>query len=628
VLADLAGGAGSPCPAGLFVGRERERRLLSALAGSVSATGGGGQIVGEAGIGKTSLLAQVARDVTAHGQVGVVWLHGIESEAVLPFAAAADLLTPFRDRFAGLPATQRQSLEVSLALDAGPAPNTLAACSGALGVLAAAGDERPLLVLVDDLQWVDPESAQLLVFAARRLAPERVVMLFASRTEPGVPLVAPDLSTVALQGLSAAECRELVDRRRLRVPTALLHGVVQATGGNPLALLETLARDDVTDGDRAGGRLERRVSVGGSVRRSWTHVLRRLPEATRQALFVVAACRAAGMAELEQSLAGVSRSLADLEPAEDTGLVRIDGDGIALRHPLLRRVLVDGTPIAFRLEVYRALARLGPPELQVWYLSQTVDGPDDDVADQLVTAARDVRRRSGYSAALRLSRRAAELTADPGQRAERLLEAATDAQLAGDSPSAAAWSGQALRLRGDPAFTVAASLVQGRALAWAGRPGRGYEALVQAARRTAESDPASAAELYAEAMASAVMTGDVHRARAAARRSQAAAARGRPGDRAGVAGAPGLRVVLGGGPGRRPDPGRPGGGRRAAARCAVRAQPGAGRPQRGRPLGGPLGRRGRRRRRVAAVGAGARPGLGRRPRPGAAGPVGRGPRRP
>jgi ATP/maltotriose-dependent transcriptional regulator MalT len=494
--------------------------LLTALVGSVAATGGAGQIVGEAGIGKTSLLSQVAREAAADGLARVIWLHGLESEAVLPFAVAADLLIPLVDKFGELPATQRQALEVALALDTGPAPSRLAACSGALGVLAAAGDEQPLVVLIDDLQWVDPESARLLVFAARRLASERVVMLFASRIEPGVPLVAPDLPTLQLPGLSAADCQELVDRRQLHVPSVVLHSVVQATGGNPLALLETLSRDGSSAADGSGGGLEHRVTVGGSARHAWNCVLRRLPEATRQALFVVAISRSAGMVELAQSLAAVSLSLSDLEPAENTDLVRLDASGIELRHPLLRRVLVDGTPMAFRLEVYRALAQLGPPELRVWYLSQTVNGPDDEVADQLDAAARDVRGRSGYSAALRLSRRAAELTADPRQRAERLLEAATDAQLAGDSPSAALWSGQALQLRDDPSFTVAASLIRGRALSWLGQPAQSFEALVQAARRTVVRDPSSAAELYAEAVAPAMMTGDLHRAQEAVQHSE------------------------------------------------------------------------------------------------------------
>ena len=96
-------------------------------------------------------------------------------------------------------------------------------------------------------------------------------------------------------------------------------------------------------------------------------------------------------------------------------------------------------------------------------------------------AAEDTRRRSGYSAAMRLSKRAAELTADDATRADRLLAAAADAQLAGDARSAAAWSEEALDLRSDPQFTAVATLIRGRALTWVGEPGHGYEAVIRAA---------------------------------------------------------------------------------------------------------------------------------------------------
>ena len=151
-----------------FVGRSRERRLLHALVGSVSGGGASGVVLGEAGIGKTALLRQVARATPDR----VCWVRGVESEAVLPFAAAADLLARFQSTFGTLPCAQRQALEVALALADGPPPSPLAACAGALGALAAAGDEQPLVVLVDDLQWIDPESRQLMIFVARRLSTE------------------------------------------------------------------------------------------------------------------------------------------------------------------------------------------------------------------------------------------------------------------------------------------------------------------------------------------------------------------------------------------------------------------------------------------------------------------------
>ena len=164
--------------------------------------------------------------------------------------------------------------------------------------------------------------------------------------------------------------------------------------------------------------------------------------------------------------------------------MHVASDQVTLRHPLLRRVLIDSTPLAVRLTTYRALADLAGPDLRAWYLSHATVGPDREVADRLAEAAEDTRRRSGYSAALRLSKRAAELTADNAKRADRLLVAATDAQLAGDARSAADWCEEALYLRTDPPFTAAATLIQGRALTWVGEPGHGYEAVIRAAANT------------------------------------------------------------------------------------------------------------------------------------------------
>src|SRR5690348_13369152 len=178
-----------PLPDESFVGRSRERRLLNALVGSASTGGASGLVLGEPGIGKTALLRQVVQ-ATSHR---VCCVRGVESEAVLPFAAAADLLTPFHPLFGNIPCAQRQALEIALALADGPPPSPLAAYAGALGVLAAAGDKQPLVILVDDLQWIDSESRQLMIFVARRLSTEHVVMLFAARDAPGLQHPVSDL---------------------------------------------------------------------------------------------------------------------------------------------------------------------------------------------------------------------------------------------------------------------------------------------------------------------------------------------------------------------------------------------------------------------------------------------------
>src|SRR5262249_19486537 len=152
----------------------------------------------------------------------VIWVRGEESEAVLTFAAISDLLLPLQEHFADLPSTQREALEACLALSGGQPTGPLAACAGALGVLAAVADETPLMVLVDDLQWIDPESQKILLFVARRVSAERVAMVLAVREEPGFQFAAGGLPVLRLEGLTYAECAELVGRRRDTITPAAL----------------------------------------------------------------------------------------------------------------------------------------------------------------------------------------------------------------------------------------------------------------------------------------------------------------------------------------------------------------------------------------------------------------------
>ena len=161
-----------------MVGRDHERRLLGGLVESLTVGGGAVVIHGEPGMGKTSLLGFVA-DCAKRHDARVLTARGIESEAVLPFAAITDLLWPLREHFATLPAIQREALEVCLALSAGPPRGPLAACAGALRCPCCRRRSSPLVILVDDFQWLDAESAQILLFVARRLAVERLAMVFA-----------------------------------------------------------------------------------------------------------------------------------------------------------------------------------------------------------------------------------------------------------------------------------------------------------------------------------------------------------------------------------------------------------------------------------------------------------------
>ena len=492
-----------------FVGRERDCDMLDALVSSVSGGGSAAVIVGEAGVGKTALLRRIADRTAARHR----WICGLRGEAVVPFACAADLLTPLRHGFRAVPPSQRRALEVAFALADGPPPGTLAVCAGALGVLAAAGDDDPLVVFVDDLQWVDPESRQLLLFVARRLLTERVVILFALRSEVGRQGLAHGLPELRLEGLTPAECEQLARLKYPQLRQGELGGLVSATGGNPHALLESMARGDPSAQTEG-------VAIGSDVRNAWQQILNPLPASTRRALFVIAAGQSPGLPSPPVVLDALGLSLADLEPAERLGLLLVSSDQVTLRYPLLRQVLVDATPLGVMRSTYQALAELAPPEQRAWLLAKAAIGPERPVAEALFAAADEARRRGGRATASRLAMRSAELTAGAGERAERLLSAAADSLFSGNPVQTERCCADALALRSDPEFVGAATTLRCRALMWMGRAGDAADQLVTAADRMPAEQAPTAALLLREALMPMAMTGEAHRCLQTARRSE------------------------------------------------------------------------------------------------------------
>ena len=465
--------------ASAMVGREHERLLLGGLVESLKVGGGGVVIHGEPGMGKTSLLGFVA-DRAKHGGARVLTARGIESEAVLPFAAITDLLWPLQEHFATLPAIQREALEVCLALSDGPPRGPLAACAGTLGVLTAAADQSPLVILVDDFQWLDAESAQILLFVARRLSDEPLAMVLAVRAEPDVAMPDTGLPMLSLTGLRTEECAQLATAMNVTVSPQKLTSLVSSTGGNPLAVVERLRMAGAGGWDQGSWLGSEGTGLHHSLERTWGRLFDQLPEDARTALFVVVADQDAGGRHTVHALKSAGLSLASLGPAERLGLVASSADAIRLSHPLLRSVVLARTSLAGRVAGYRALAETADGYSRAWYLAAAAIGPDEAVATALVAAAGEARQRNGLRASARTLHRAAELTANPSVRAERLLQAAHDAHLAGDSSSAVAWCEQALSYRNDPSFVVDVQRVAGGALTSLGEPRRALELMTGA----------------------------------------------------------------------------------------------------------------------------------------------------
>jgi DNA-binding CsgD family transcriptional regulator len=508
-LHDAAGNLqrGSLNDAGVIVGRDHERGLLHGLVDSLDVGGGAMVVLGEPGMGKTSLLGLVAEHARRQG-LSVHTLRGIESEAVLPFAAITDLLLPFRADFAKLPVIQRESLEVCLALSPGPPRGPLAACAGALAVLAAAADQRPLVVLVDDFQWLDAESARILLFVAHRLAAERLVMVLTVRAEPDAAPFESGLPVLSLAGLSTTECAQLATLLGVTVTPQALGALVDATGGNPLAIVELLRMKGSDELIERGGSARR--DLHQSLERTWGRLFDQLPDETRAAMFVVVADHDAGGRHTVDALKSLGLTLSSLAPAEVLGLVACLPDGIRLRHPLLRSVVIGRAALADRVAGFQALAEVADGYSRSWYLAAAAIGPDEAVASALVAAAGEARQRNGLWASARTLRRAAELTADPSVRAARLLQAAHDAHFAGDSRRAVAWCEEALTFRDDPSFSVDIHSVAGAALTWMGESGRAIEGMTATAARARPHDLVRSAQILAEAISPAFMQGEIH----------------------------------------------------------------------------------------------------------------------
>jgi len=487
----LGDGAGTPD----LVGRERERRVIDAFLLATRQRSAALVVSGEPGMGKSTLLGYAAGESDAR----VLRVRGIESEATLPYSTLADLLLPLHGHLESVPETQRAQLEVCLALAPATATGPLAVCTGALNLLAAASAAHPLLVLVDDLQWVDPQSRRVLLFAAHRLSWERVGLLLALAEEQQRLVDGYDLPQLEVAGMNRAESEELLARHGHRMAPGALHDLVVLTGGNPLALLEC-----------AGS------CPSSSVRKAWIRRLSSLSEPTGEALVVLAASLGASLATVERALANAGLSLAELAPAESLGLVVTTGDRVELKHPLLRRIVLDGATLDVRLRAFRALAEAAPDELSVWYRAAAAMAPDEVVARQLESTAQQAQQRSGYAASAVVWGRSAELSGQPVSQVRRYLRAAVAAHLGGLSHDALAWCERAWPIAQDDLLRADLELVRGRALTWVGHPARAHEQLVAAAHEVREKDPERAGALLAEAALPALLAGRVGAARAAA----------------------------------------------------------------------------------------------------------------
>ncbi|MFC5744873.1 LuxR C-terminal-related transcriptional regulator [Actinomadura rugatobispora] len=434
---------------------------------------------GETGIGKSALLDWVVQhgpwtgtQCPADGDcggMGGLWLlrvTGYETEEDIVFAGLNQLLWPVRDRLDSLPEPQRTALRGALGLTTPTETENGARENGGgtrgqdrftvglavLTLLADLAEGGQVLCLIDDAQWLDTASSEALLFAARRLAAEGVVMLFAARDEG---FEARGLEEMPLERLGPADSERVLAQHG-DVPPALRDRIVRESAGNPLALIEFGAARGRRSNETTPLPLADRVTAG------FRDQIARLPEAAQWMLLLVAA---EGRGDLTSTLGAAERlgvSLADLDEAERARLVEVRGRSIVFRHPLIRAAVYQGAPLTRRLQAHRALAESSrEPECGARHRAAAATRPDEDVAAGLERAAERARDRTGFGTAARLYRQAADLTPDPRERARRLGAAAGATLQAGAVEDTEELVHMAERLTDDPAEH--ARLVQVRA---------------------------------------------------------------------------------------------------------------------------------------------------------------------
>jgi len=408
-------------------GRRVERDALEGLLAAVR----GGQsgvlvICGEAGIGKTALLESAIGSASGFLLARAV---GVESEMELAFAALQQLCAPMLDRLDRLPDPQQDALGVAFGLRVGDAPDRFLVGLAVLSLFSEVAEERPLLCVVDDAQWLDRASAQALVFVARRLLAESIALVFVTR-EPGDEL--EGLPKLAVAGLASGDARALLSSA-LGVPVDehVRERIVAETRGNPLALLE-LPRG-LTPAELAGGfGLPDAPRLSGRIEDSFRRRLAELPAET-QRLLLVAAAEPVGDPVLVWRAA--ERLGIGVQAARHTaGLLEI-GARVTFRHPLVRSAVYRAASTEERQAVHRALADATDnevdPDRRAWHLAHATPGFDEEAASALERSAGRAQARGGLAAAAAFLERAATLTPEPSRRAGRALAAAQAKQQAG-----------------------------------------------------------------------------------------------------------------------------------------------------------------------------------------------------
>lgn len=468
----------------VLLGRTQElARIDEGLAEARLGRGQSLLVHGEPGIGKTALLAY-AVERAGESQMNVLSARGVEFEADVPYAGLHQLLLPAFGLIDRLPTAQALALRSSLGLGQRIEADRLVIGAATLALLSAHAERAPLLVVVDDVHWLDEASAEALAFAARRLVADPVAVLVALRKGEHSPFLTAGLPEVAVGGLDRDSATALLEQAAGRqVNTDVAAWLLASTAGNPLALIELgpdASRLNVPATDAP-------LPVTTSVERAYLRRAANLSLKARQALLLLAASGTAEPGLVVRAAGKLELGVDAVEEAEAvTGLIVSRQGRLEFVHPLARAAVYHAASFAERRAAHRALAYVmtdpGDVDRKAWHLAAATTGLDPAVASLMDELGARARARTAYAAAASAFQEAGRLTEDPELRAERLASAAHSAWLAG---------------RSDESVTLleqAASAAEGADIRWEiqgllghirmrqGQVETGYALLVQAAR--------------------------------------------------------------------------------------------------------------------------------------------------
>ena len=419
-----------------LLGRRAECEALDGvLAGALAGRSRVVVLRGEAGAGKSALLNYVSERV---GGWHVATAVGVESEMELAYSGLHQLCGPMLGELDRLPVPQRAALATVFGRDTGPAPDRFLVGLATLTLFAEVAEPQPLICLIDDAQWLDDASAQILAFVARRLLAERIALVCAARTGIGDDVLA-GLPELSIHGLGDSDARALLlENVHGPLDAAVCEQIIAESHGNPLALLELPRTWNAAE--LAGGfGLPGSHPVVGKIEESYAKRLLRLPAETQLLVLAAAADPLGDPVLLHRAAETLGIDMAAADSAADAELLKV-GERVEFAHPLVRSAAYRSAASDDRHRVHRALAKATDPEKnpdrRAWHLAGAAAGPDEDVALALERSAGRAQARGGIAAAAAFLQRAVGLTADPGRRTERALAAAELSFRAGDLDTA------------------------------------------------------------------------------------------------------------------------------------------------------------------------------------------------